>query len=568
MTANGYARTLTTTFDLASRKVAITADGQTLTNSYDSAGRSSSIADSLLNSLGAGVGNSGYTYDASNNRSTMTFSTAGNSWTQGYNYDAGERLHQLVNGASILDTLQYDNFGRTSQIAYLDGTNVSYAYEIDDDLQTMTHIYNGASATLNYTSNGVHQLLTMGTSDATYLMKQPKVATSYIANNLNQYTHVGSATLSYDGNGNLTNDGTFAYQFDEENRLRQGVGNGQTVTYAYDPLNRRRSKTVNGTVTYFMYDGQNELAEMSATGVRQRFYLNGTDADSRAAMYDDAGGAGWLFYHRNHQGSVLFTSQYTTVPATDGTIHDQYAYGAYGEAASTASVTGNPIRYTGRYFDAETGLYYYRARYYSPQLGRFLQTDPIGSKDDANLYTYVGNDPLDKTDSTGEAEDQIEEIVVTAKRPSDTGSRARADRPNQNFREKIFGRAQKTGTSGHVVRSAREAVQAAKSSTTERVGLNQSLQTTTGDNGVANVRPDVTVVSKPDANGVKDVNVKEVPSKSQTPSNVQNYYQRALESLRGIFRPGVVEITPITTPGTPIGEVPFEIPVVEPVILP
>lgn len=109
-----------------------------------------------------------------------------------------------------------------------------------------------------------------------------------------------------------------------------------------------------------------------------------------------------------------------------GAIQQKFAYDEYGNLTSAASTTGQTFRYTGRRFDAETGLYYYRARYYSPILGRFLQTDPVGYQDDLNFYAYIKNDPLNGTDPSGRCGEvqPVDGCVVTAKIPEQPSSSA------------------------------------------------------------------------------------------------------------------------------------------------
>lgn len=396
--AGNYARTLTTTYDLASRKWAATADGQTLQHSYDTAGRLSGITDSLLNTLGSGIGNVSYGYDSASNRASTTFSAAQGSWTTTYVYDAAERLATVKNGTTTFATLGYDPLSRPSTLSYLDTSSVTYTYEPDDDLQSIVHNFTGGSLSIGLTHNGAHQILAQTLSDSAYLMTQVSAQT-YSTNPLNQYATIAGTALTYDLNGNLTSDGSRTMAYDEENRLRQVVKGGVTSVYAYDPLGRRRSKTVGAATTYFVNDGQNESAELSATGQRTLTYLNGVGFDARLGFSDDPalGVGGWKFYHSNHQGSILFTTR----QSLSGGLGDQFSYGAFGESSAGAPPSPNPVRFTGRYFDAESGLYSYRARYYAPEVGRFLQADPIGYKDDLNLYAYVGNDPIDAVDPMG-----------------------------------------------------------------------------------------------------------------------------------------------------------------------
>jgi len=195
----------------------------------------------------------------------------------------------------------------------------------------------------------------------------------------------------------------------------------------YDPLGRRTHKSGTGvTERYFLDDGDDEIAEYTAAGAIYEHYVPGAAIDEPIAEVNGGATVYWYF-HTNHQGSVIAMSG-----GGGGVTAGPYTYDPYGNCfdAGNACSSGEPYRFTGRRLDAETGLYYYRARYYWPGGGRFLQTDPVGYTADLNLYTYVGNDPVDMTDPYGEAGDQncitdnngttcqpVETVVVTAQRP-------------------------------------------------------------------------------------------------------------------------------------------------------
>ena len=260
-------------------------------------------------------------------------------------------------------------------------------------MQTAPTAASPAGFTFAY--DGTNRRISQTATDNSYWNYPAATAStvSYTANSLDQYTAVGAVTPTYDGNGNLTFDGTFTYGYDAENRLISASGAGNTASYSYDAQGRRKSKTVNGTTTIFVQDPQGRaLLDYDGTaGTVQNWYAFGSGPNDVLNQVNVAGSTR-ATYIPDIQGSII-----ASLDAGSGAL-TKTGYLPYGESGTT---TGT-FRYTGARIDAETnGLYEFRARIYSPMLGRFLQTDPIGTAGGINLYAYVGNDPLNFTDPLG-----------------------------------------------------------------------------------------------------------------------------------------------------------------------
>jgi len=192
--------------------------------------------------------------------------------------------------------------------------------------------------------------------------------------------------------------------YSAENQLLSVTTSSVTADYSYGPANRRVRKDVDGVVTDFVMAGEMVIAEYDGSGNLLRRYIPGPGVDQRIVMVDCGTSAAcvpWTtgtqtdYYHADRQGNVLAVTR-----RGSDTMVQRYFYTPFG-VEMVGDPTGNPFRYTGRYYDQETGLYYYRARYYDADLGRFLSVDPIGYADQWNLYAYVGNNPLNATDPSG-----------------------------------------------------------------------------------------------------------------------------------------------------------------------
>ncbi|QAU24389.1 DUF2778 domain-containing protein [Dyella sp. M7H15-1] len=391
-------------YDALNRKSLVSyADGSGIQASYDAGNRITSLTDSTsgtlswdydgldrVTSTSAPQGSVSYTYDAAGRRTSMTAAAQA---TANYGYDNANRLTTITQGSETVQ-LAYDADNRRATLTLPNGITVNYGYDTASELTGLTYTQgNGTplgNLTYGYDADG--RIISKGGSFATDVL--PTATTQPATFDLNdRETNFNGQALTYDANGNLTSDGTNTYTWNARNQLAQiSQGGAVQLSFSYDAFGRRTSKTVQGTATQFLYDGMNAVQETQGGTINP--ILIGLGIDERFARNDVTG--------RTYFLTDLLNS---TIALTDptGAIRQRYSYDPYGNVTPSDTTTGftNPYQYTGREADSP-GLYYYRARYYSPMMSGFISEDPITfGGGQLSFYAYVGGNPLSRIDPYG-----------------------------------------------------------------------------------------------------------------------------------------------------------------------
>ena len=410
------ASTVTYAYDKLSQMISAANINGTVSFVYDSLGRATSTTDVFGQVLN-------YTYDANDRRTKLSFGATTNAT---YIYDVVNRLTKITDSANLAVSYVYDVTSKLTSKTLPNGVAATYTYDGLDRLTRLKdakgntviadnqYSYNNAgditqnidrSGTHAYDYDAVDRLISAtytGTPNESYAYEGVGNRTSshrsatYGYQPFNRLVNTATASYIYNNNGNMISksdaSGTTQFAWDFENRLTQVVTPASgSVTYKYDALGRRIQRTPSsGISTNFIYDDQDVVKDINSDGTTVE-YLNGPGVDNKIRQKGSSTSTTYYF-SQDHLGST------TALTGTTGKLVERITYDGYGNSAGS---TRTRYGYTGRERDQLMGLLYYRARFYDPQLGRFMSEDPIGFGGGVNSFAYVSNNPQNKTDPLG-----------------------------------------------------------------------------------------------------------------------------------------------------------------------
>ena len=407
------------TYDNLNRLVGETYSDSTVGRTYDVLGRLAQVNDSAsgvfsfaydfagrVNSSSTPVGTVNYGYDG---RGQMASRQVAGQSTLAYTYDAAGNLASAALPQASAN-FTYNPRNQLSKITRPNGVSSTFGYDSDARLLTLTHA--AGASTLDaesYTYDAVGNRGGHSTRIGQSLITQP-TTNQYNVNN--QLTLFGSISDSYDANGNLVQQGTApVYSWDSRNRLKSIVAAGQTTNFTYDFAGNLLVQADSGSslnlTKSFVLDNATNVAFESASDGTSYSVLAARSIDSHLAIAQSSGQVQYGL-------SDAINSTVATVNQS-GVVNSQFYYDPYGQTTTTGNY---PFQFTGR-TPVSASLYYYRARFYSTTISRFIGEEPTGLGRYRSLYAYSKNSPANFTDPSGHTP-VTQEIVDTITEVSQT----------------------------------------------------------------------------------------------------------------------------------------------------